>query len=494
MFKIKIFNSNKEIKPAKKKGTGRAFYAVSLILVLILLASSSRTVAEYPWNGNPLTWLKAREIYEQGKYSRSRYMLVDAGNKLKRAIKLYPNDWRFHAELALNLQYEKKFPEAVIESKKALELHPKDPDLAMQLAYNSYLNNDITESTKAVEEAIKLSPTTAAPVVLKALILQSQNQAEKAKTVYESTHQMHKDSPLYWYLCGEYYANLQDAQATEANFRQASLTDQTNAEYWETLGTVLLKKGDYDNGIVCLRRATTLNPRDLVYLNNLASIYTSTGNISSAAECYYKATSLDPRNPGSWFRFGLTLFYNKQYLEAEHPLWKGLQLNPSSDDRLWGFYFETLEKQNKYKFAAKQLNDYLKRPGKQSTAKNLTYLAHLQLKAYQYKQAEETLSRVEKNTNTADEKTKIQELKQELAQAEKENPNPSPEDAEQESNSAAENTAPEIPAIGNLPLRLNLGSSKSSPSATPVKESSSSAKASATPANESSSSAKESSQ
>jgi tetratricopeptide (TPR) repeat protein len=428
---LKLFFRNKKDEPKQKKGSQRGLFILALFFAFVVLFSSSRTLSEFPWNGSPMTWLKARDYYDQAEVLRSRYLLSDAETKYGKAIKIFPSDWRMYLSLGLTLLDNHQNIAAEESLNKSLKLQPKNAYSWYLLSRVLYNQKKYAEAEKAAKKALEFAPGDAASTVQLALILQEEKKPDEAEKVYQSTRSLEKDA-AFWFLSGNYHMRMRQLsppekqnndllQQAEANYRQASNMDQSNAEYWETLGLYMLFcKDDPKSAEFYLNRAAHLNQNDAAYWKNLAEVAQYLKQTDKVEDCYWKVARLEPNNAHNWLSLGMTLFFQKRYKDAEEPLRKGLELD-NKDARVWNCYVRSLEEQGKYEKAAKEMVKFLAMPENSKSANGWAYMAALQIRVKDFAGAEQSLAQALSFSKDPAEKTNIETVKQQLKKAREHN-------------------------------------------------------------------------
>ena len=375
------------LKPKEEKSTrSPKGLLIGLGVAVILIGfSSSVVLSEFPWTGNPIAWLNAREAYEQGNTARQKYLMEDATTKYQAAIGLFLSDWRFHNSLGLS--YASRDPKAAEKSfREALRLKPNNFEPQMNLAEClTQQPGRADEAEAAAKAAIQIEPRNAEALAQLALILQSHRKPEEAEKVLQKAGSMEKDTGKYWYLVGKYHIQSGDLQRAEADLRQATELEKTNPEYWEVLGYLVSKKNDFENAELFLRRACRLNSHNAVYWKNLGDICRQLNRIPQAEDAYRRASSNNPKNAEYWLLLGLTIFAQERFSDAEYPLKQALDLDPN-DNVKWNAYINCLENQKKYSQAAEMLAKYLSIPGKENV-KTLAFLGGVLTEAREYSKA-----------------------------------------------------------------------------------------------------------
>lgn len=401
------------------------------ILFFVLIASSSFfLLAEFPWNGNLVDWLKARESYEQANALQGRYMLQDAEKHYNIAIKAYPGDWRFYLSLGDTLLSMHRYSEAEAAYKEVIKFQPKNFDAWLNLAdCLSYKPDRLIEAEKAARTAVSLDPANPVALAQLAFILQEAGKVDEAEKTLKGASSLEKDSARFWYLSGKYHWVLDDLQRSETEFRQAAELDKTNAEYWQTIGLLLFDKNDLEGAEHYLRRACLLNPYEASYWAKLGEVWRLLKDPEKSEDCYLKACQLEPKNSEYWLNLGLTRYFQRKYARSEEPFKKAIEANPE-DIRAFRPYINALERQRKYKEIEEVLGKFLSDPVTQDSQR-WAYLAAICIKATDFDRAELAISKAEALAQSKEERDNVAMLKERLKQT-KNNPDKVLADAELE--------------------------------------------------------------
>lgn len=386
--------------------------AVIGLILFCITVSAVALLAEFPWNGNPLDWLRAREFSEQGNKALQKFSLKEAQDRFKTAISIYPGDWRFHQ--GLGLASKEGDPKAAIASfQEAVRLNNKDTELYLNLA-DAYLDrNELKEAEATANKAKLAAPLNAAASAQMALVLQLEKKDEEAKQVFDSTSTMEKDSAKYWFIAAKYQMLKEDWQRAEASLRQASAIEKTNAEYWEELGLFMLRKNDLQNAEIFLRRACRLHSNQPVYWKRLGDVCRSQNRLDKAEEAYKHAVQADNKNAEYWLLWGITILVQGRYEDAEKPLRHALEMD-KTDPAKWNAYINSLEKQKKYKEAAQQLELFLAIGDNAKMVKTWAYLGGVLIEDGQYDKAKNALEKSKSLSKDPQEITSINKMLEEL--------------------------------------------------------------------------------
>lgn len=401
----------KEDKTRTKNSSPTAALAVTGVLLLCVSVSAFALLSEFPWNGNPINWLKAREFSDQGNRALQKFSFSEAQDRFKTAISIYPGDWRFYRGLALAQQLSDK-KAAITSFQDALKLH-KDVELYLELADTFIANKELKQAEGSAASAKSLEPLNSAASAELAIVLELEKKSEEAQKVFDSTGPMDKDSARFWFLSAKYHLLKGDLQRAEASLRQASSLEKTVPEYWEELGLLMLKKNDFQNAEIFLRRAARLNSSNAAYWSTLGDVCRRLNRIDKAEEAYKLAVQFDEKNSEYWLLWGLCMLVQERYEDAEKPLRHALEMD-KTDSAKWNAYINCLQKQKKYKQAAQKLEEYLETSDNRKMVKTWAFLGGVLIEDGQYDKAKATLEKSKALSNDPKEKAGIERMLNEL--------------------------------------------------------------------------------
>ena len=390
-----------------KSSSPKAVVIFLFIFFGCIFCSTIVLLSEFPWNGNIIAWFEARDYYDQGNRLNSHHSYAEAEVRYRKAVNIYPKDWRFHLVLGKALIGLRKYKEAEEEFREVVELNPELFDGWLELAdCLASQGRDLKGAAEAAHKAIALAPTNAVARAELVYILGRQGKKDEADKELEAAASFEKENGRFWFLSGKYHWGAGDKQRADAEFRQASLLDVTNPEYWEAAGVLLLTEHKSADAVECLARAAKLNPRNALYQNNLGDGQRMNGDMPAAVSAYAKAASLDPKNTEYLLNLGLTQLVTQNYEKAEMNLQKVIEANPG-DNRAWKGYINALDLQKKYDKAENFLQKLLSTPEYEKSVATWVYMGNIRFNNGDIKGAEEALSHALSISSDEDEKKQV---------------------------------------------------------------------------------------
>lgn len=315
------------VKDWENQRPGR-WWGLWLAVVLVVIATALQW-HEYPWNGNPFAWVDANQRYDLAKAAAGKRDVALATSKLREAIRIYPGDKRFHAELARQLTHENALSEAIDAWQRCLAVDPNQPAAWVSLAQLYAITADMPKANEAVAKALKIDAGSAEAHAMKALLLLSENKTAEAQKEFDKTARAERDTGRFWNLAGTYYARLGKAQEAESALRQAAEMDPTNAMFQSSLGSYLLEQKKFPEAETHLYRASRLDPEGSEYFARLAEARFHQGKLKTAIEALAVSSSLQPANWKRLEELGRLQMRDKDYSGAVESFKRGVEIVPA---------------------------------------------------------------------------------------------------------------------------------------------------------------------
>ena len=208
--------------------------------------------------------------------------LAQAESLAKDLIKKHPSAFILHQVLALALDGQQKFAEAVTSYQNALKLHASTPELQFNLGIALTQLNRLEEAVNAYQQAIRIQPSFFEAYGNLGTILQRQGKLEEAIVNYQAGLKI----------------NPQDARG---HFN---------------LGTALRDKGDLEAAITSYKKAITLFPNYTDAHNNLGETLRDFGDMDAALKSYQAALALNANHSNANYNMAEFLYLAKKYDDA----------------------------------------------------------------------------------------------------------------------------------------------------------------------------------
>jgi tetratricopeptide (TPR) repeat protein len=351
------------------------------VVLIVLFVGTISTLKDFPWNGNPVDWYNANTKFEEGRTALNRREPTIAMSKVKEAIRMYPGDKRFHAELAKQWTHQNALPEAIEAWEHCLKLDQNQIDAWISLSQLQLVQGDLTKAHKAIDRALNIDETAADAHALKALVLQGENKANEAQQEFAKTEKLNREGARFWNFAGSYYAQQGKMQEAEVALRQATDIEPTNALYQNSLGHFYLQQKKYDLAEVFLNRAakldsensqywmalaqaaygnhnnklaltaltkaSALKPSDWRRLEQLGTLQMAEKEYAGAVDTFRRATEIVPKHNVVWDALIKALFLSERYAEAKVATIRFMNLSPENQANpvAWQYLGQLLQKE-----------------------------------------------------------------------------------------------------------------------------------------------------
>lgn len=166
----------------------------------------------------------------------------------------------------------------------------------LQQGVTQFDQEDWEDAKAAMEAAQQLQPGTVEPALYLARIALVQNQMETARNnLLELRDRFPKNDEVALYL-GFSYEKQRDFNLAESLYRESLQLNPENPKSGLRLGTVLIKKGRYEDAKSFLESVTAKFPGYAVAWWNLGLLYRELGEMDQAKMALNTASQLDPNN------------------------------------------------------------------------------------------------------------------------------------------------------------------------------------------------------
>lgn len=328
------------------------------IVIAALLCGTFFQLREFPWNGNPLDWIKANGEYDEGlRYLQTKQNLM-ALSKFQEAARTYPSDVRFLNSMSQMQIKEGKLDDALETMQKAAALTPQLSTPHVDICQVFIAKGELAKASAACEHALKLEPANPEALALQAILLIEAGKKDESKAIMARTQSIPRDTARFWRLAGDYYALAQERELAETAFRQACSMEPQKAEYNAALGTYLGAQSDWAEAETYLHRASQFDPTNADVWTKLAFVRVKGGRPQDALEPLHNACALDPGSWLAWDRLGQIQLSLKHYPQAVTSMQRVVELSPEHDV-CWNRLIDAWAGCKKYSEARLALTTYM---------------------------------------------------------------------------------------------------------------------------------------
>ena len=251
----------------------------------------------------------------------------EAGDALKKALALKPDDLDAERELAMVDQDLGRDEEAVKLFEKLIKINPRNYFLYIKLARSDMRLGRSAEASEAFAQAKKINGRTAWTYIAEGYFHRDLGESAQAKEAFENAIAADTASPVGYHHLGAYLARQRQYPEAEKYFRQAlekleanpnaSTNDILHTISW--LGSVILEQGRSAEAETvfrkCLEKAA-LSDHYVHCLLSLGDLYASQDKNAEAEDMFKRAAAACAEGPACTCRgrglIGLGDFYLKQ--------------------------------------------------------------------------------------------------------------------------------------------------------------------------------------
>ncbi len=182
---------------------------------------------------------------------------------------------------------------------------------------------DLVGAEAAYREALRLDPKFANAYHGLALVLRDKHDPEGAIAALREAIKNAPTFALAHLALGEILRDKQDLDGAITAWRDAVRFDPKLVPAHHNLGVALSIKKDLDGALAAFGEEIKLDPSNAVSHYNVAFILRDKGEPDKAIAAWREAIRLDPKFPEALCNLGLTLWQQKQFVEAAAMLRKG---------------------------------------------------------------------------------------------------------------------------------------------------------------------------
>lgn len=216
-------------------------------------------------------------------------------------VKKSPNKDRPHADLGRSYELAGRLDEAIEEYKKTLKINPLHQFTLRNLGLAMYKKGNLDESISFYRKALQSDPYLAEAHNDLGVALIDKKMLEEGIYHYQQAIKLKPTHP-------EAHANLEKAiqGLSQINNRIAEIlkkskNDSINPDYYQQLGFLHYRKGNFDAGMEYYQKALSLDSTNSKSLKGIAAIYAEKNEYVSAISTFKKVLELQPRDPGIYY-------------------------------------------------------------------------------------------------------------------------------------------------------------------------------------------------
>ncbi|MCL5035602.1 MAG: tetratricopeptide repeat protein [Chloroflexi bacterium] len=271
-----------------------------------------------------------------GNICFDNYRFKEAEKAYRKAIEYSPDELAPYSSLALTMLEFKRYDEAGDIILHCLEKHPDNDEAYATLASIYYEQRKLALAQEAAGKALKLNSRAAGAHIILAEICGDRYKYDEAIRHYLAARQSDPEFEMEMHAgLGTVLLKKKDFDSSEAAFKKALELYPQYYCAWTQLGDLYTKKRKYDDARAVLEKAMKIDPDyedAYYYMGNLAA---AKGDIDSAESYYKKALKINPDNfEDIYTGLSTVSLLKRKPDEAQGWIKKALDMNPESANAL----------------------------------------------------------------------------------------------------------------------------------------------------------------
>jgi len=217
--------------------------------------------------------------------------LLDAGREENR----HDSDLWFERIMALGDHASAEEMEDLLRQLSALrDERPQDAAVLRNLGFIRILQQRGDEAERALRQSLALNGADPRALELMGLLCVQRENSQEAKTWLLKALSLQPRDPRTLRLLGITCEHLGDFKCAEAQFIAALEVDRSYFWGWHSLGELLLKKGELEDGLRCIHRARSIQARESASYFILSELFAEQGHLELAMAELHHLTALAP--------------------------------------------------------------------------------------------------------------------------------------------------------------------------------------------------------
>ena len=174
------------------------------------------------------------------------------------------------------------------------EERPEDGPVLRNLGFLRLLQQRYDEAERVLRRSLALNGADPRALELMGLLCMQRENSIEAKTWLLKALSLQPRDPRTLRLLGITCEHLGDFKCAEAQFLAALEVDSAYFWGWHSLGELLLKKGELEDGLKCVHRARSIQARESASYFILSELFAEQGHLELAMSELHHLTALAP--------------------------------------------------------------------------------------------------------------------------------------------------------------------------------------------------------
>ena len=265
-------------------------------------------------------------LNSQGQSGEKRQKAVMENYNKALKIKAENADEQF--EMALELQKQGKFDEAVGAYKKVISLWPDYADVYLNMGVALKDQGKLEEAIEAYSKALAIKPDYAEAYYNMGAALQEHGKLEKAIEAYNKALSIKPDYADAYSNMGVTLSDQGKLEEAIEAYSKALAIKPDYAEAHNNMGVALKDQGKLEEAIEAHNKALAIKPDYAEAHSNIGVALQEHGKLEKAIEAYNKALSIKPDYADAYSNMGVTLSDQGKLEEAIEAYSKALAIKP----------------------------------------------------------------------------------------------------------------------------------------------------------------------
>ena len=228
----------------------------------------------------------------------------------KHALKINPDSWTSHNNLASAYESERRFDKAISHYSKAIKIKPDYAEAHYNLGITLEKQGRNTEAITHYSEALKINPNYAEAHYNMGIVLEKTGRLEQAITQYSNTIKIKPSHTKAYINLGTVLEKQKKYQKALNHYFKALQINPNLVKAHYNIGNVFVMQQKFNEAIQYYSAALRINPNYVEAHNNLGFVLEHQGRIDEAIKHYSTALRINPNYINA--RNNLTRAFQKQ--------------------------------------------------------------------------------------------------------------------------------------------------------------------------------------